>query len=254
MGPYTGNIFQNNTDPYAIASFPIGAPLVAGRSYAIIVENTADDCINNWRSVDGLAVAQVDPLLDAPNLALLNGQPHPTNVPMWEVLYASTVDIAKSPSAQGIGYVDVANGASVALPNARQAITPSKTIVVTSGALSLRGFAGPGTISIAGTTAVLYPPAVPNGWSPFYFANPLTLNAGSSYYLQPMGAGSAVPLQKGWSRASDGVTQLFTFGPQTFFNEGHAEQLVNGTWGFWVSEQGAPDPRMDLMFYLDVQN
>ena len=252
--PYAGFIFQNATDPYAFAYFAPTTSLIAGQTYTVNVRNVADDPVNNWRSVDGLVVNQGDPL-DQPNSTVLNGQAHSTNWPMWEVLYASTVDQTKSPSAQGMGYVDVPVGAAVALPNARECFTPAAPITVVSGAVSLRGLSQPGTITLAGVTAVLYPPAVPNGWSAFYFATPLVIAV--TQCLQPFSGQTgvtAVPLQKGWYRDANGTTMDFIYGPQTWFPDGHAQQLLpNGTWVDWISEQGANDPRMDLMFYLVTQ-
>jgi hypothetical protein len=251
IGTCWSYLFQNSTDPYALMTVS-QCPVVAGSKYTITVQNVADDPVNNWRSVDGLSVSQLDPLDIAAGVSI-SGIQHETNNPMWEVLYASTIDSAKSPTAQGVGYVDVPNGASVALPNARECFTPTTTITVASGAISLRGYTGGGVVSLAGQSVALYPPTVPNGWAPFYFQRPIVIPAGTQQCLQPFGTASAVPLQKGWYRASDGITKLYNFGPQTFFNDGNAQQLVNGVWQDWISEQGAADPRMDLMFYLVTQ-
>ena len=259
VGPYSGFIFHNATDPYAIATFAPGPSLVAGQTYTVTVRNVADDPITNWRSVDGLVVNTVDPL-DLPNSTVLSGVAHPTNWPMWEIIYASTGDVSKSPVAQGIGYVDVPLGAAVPVANGvREVITPIQPLTVTGGAISLRGMTQPGTVTIwansgsAVGSAVLYPPAIANGWAPFHFSGPVILPAGGKYFLQPtttQAGVTAVTLQKGWHRANDGVSKLFDFAPQTWFAEGNAQEMVNGVWVDWLSEQGANDPRMDLQFYL----
>lgn len=253
LGDQVGYIAFNNTDPYAEAVMAPLVPLVAGLDYRIVISNEADDPVNNWRSVDGFFVTTADPL-DPPQQVFLQApgqpwQPHATNVPMWQVEYLNG-------HTQGNGYVDCVNGAAVTLANGvRELITPSQTMTFDGGAIALRGLVSEGTISIvtASGSLVSVPlrvPAIPNGWSRFDFPSPVTLVAGTTYYLVPQGSGSAVPLQKGWSRASDGVTIIYTYGPETFFNEGRGQQMVAGAWSDWISEQGAADPRLDLQFQL----
>jgi hypothetical protein len=258
-----GEIFQNNTDPYATAMFPNPFDPNEYDNF-LLIANVADDAANNWRSVDGLVRNQVDPL-DPPCLTelLYPGTPgwaaHPTNQPIWEVLYASSTGAL--PVGQGVGYVDVLNGApGNAVTGIRQLIAPPRNIVVSGGAICLRGMTQPASITINSpnlviASATLLPPAIPNGWASFYFANPITLNLGSAYSLQPQVVQpgvTAVAMQKGWQRAANGIDKNYTFAPQTFFNDGWAQEFVNGAWSDKISEQGSPTPATDWMFYLNV--
>ena len=99
------------------------------------------------------------------------------------------------------------------------------------------------------------PPAIPGGWASFYLQSPVTLAAGNKYALRPIIAQSGVStvaLQKGWQRL-DGKNITYTFSPQTFFNDGHAQEYLPAAaaWSDKISEQGAATDATDWMFYLD---
>jgi len=247
------------------------AAVTAGEIYHIVFENPDPNPDVNFVSVDALYQAAA-PTPSQPTMSdtdcavLLFSNYSGTTGAIWKPRqgYTPVVQIDYDDGfTEGLGYMEVWVGAPESISgtsSVRETFTvsgASDTIasvhiraarISGSGALTVRLETGSGTLIEQGTIpASAFPlsTSATYDWGSLKFAAPHTLSSGQSYHLVLQSASSTVyqafPIRKG----SD-----YGYKSTTYFPDGYAQFLQNGTWVGWTQWGVTDRTDGDLQFYF----
>ena len=252
-------------------SFTGHAAVTAGEIYHIVFENPDPNPDVNFVSVDALyQAAAPDPsqptMSDSDCAVLLFSNYSGTTGAVWKPRqgYTPVVQINFDDGfTEGLGYMEVWVGTPESISgtsSVRETFTvsgASDTIssvsiraarISGSGALTVRLETGSGTLIEQGTIpASTFPlnASATYAWGSLKFAAPHTLSSGQTYHLVLQSALSTVyqtfPIRKG----SD-----YGYKSTTYFPDGYAQFLQNGTWVGWTQWGVTNRTDGDLQFYF----